>query len=338
MYRIRITKDILWRHIRNWLMITIVANILIPFTNISLWILCLWIPAEMLPYIFTYYAQALFINPYKFENKKKYALYSILNSIIYLIITYTVSYGFSYIGYDAAFKFPALYWFVNVLGSYFITFRLADSFYRNQFSIWQMQEMGQGEENILKQEILFFKNQFNDRISNQFLNYCKDTLNGQFSLGESAIQIYSEMLSSTKDLDSAITIPLDKEINYLEQYIQLQEIVSKKNFVKIEKQGKLEDFTILPRILITFVENAYKYGISNEAERPIKIKARVENNMLNFEVSNFIKTLNKSVDSTKTGNLNAKEQLELFYPNKYSILVSQDERQYLCKVLINLSK
>jgi two-component system, LytTR family, sensor kinase len=143
-------------------------------------------------------------------------------------------------------------------------------------------------------------------------------------------------LRNTLEIKSSETIPLEKELHYIDQFINLQQLVGKNTPVSIEKNGIFKHHKILPRILINYLENAFKYGVSNNELKPIKIKIEQIENNLHFNISNYKKKKSSSLTSTKTGNINARQQLDLFYPNNYSILISEDDLTYNCNLKIKL--
>jgi two-component system, LytTR family, sensor kinase len=71
-------------------------------------------------------------------------------------------------------------------------------------------------------------------------------------------------------------------------------------------------YNILPRILVTFVENAFKHGLSNDPLFPLKNHLEAENNRLHFMVENKINS-NRKVVSSHTGAENVKQVLDKYY-------------------------
>lgn len=121
-------------------------------------------------------------------------------------------------------------------------------------------------------------------------------------------------------------VPLEKEIEYLKNFIELQNLrVKHADFVSLQIEGNTEGRTIAPMLLISFVENAYKH--SNKNHHPgILIHLSVLKEKVKFEVINYIKTGTPANDEPSSGiGLDTiRRRLELIYPGKHKLVISQD--------------
>ena len=85
------------------------------------------------------------------------------------------------------------------------------------------------------------------------------------------------------------TIPICNEIDYIRQYVDLQSLrLNKHTHIEFHTETDDEQAQIPPMILITFVENAFKYGTSSDIDCTIYIKIAVKNGVLVFETENSI--------------------------------------------------
>src|SRR5690606_27855498 len=91
------------------------------------------------------------------------------------------------------------------------------------------------------------------------------------------------------------SVLLSKEINYLQSYIDLQKLRLKgEGQIELLVEGNIDSQVIVPLMLISFVENAFKHGVATDPEHPIKINISVFENNLLFTLSNLKnKQLNK---------------------------------------------
>ena len=87
---------------------------------------------------------------------------------------------------------------------------------------------------------------------------------------------------------------------------------------------------VAPLLLITFIENAFKYVGFNECkENRIDIKLSYEDGNLVFSIFNTKDTfINHSETASGLGIANAKRRLELLYPNKHQLLIDDQESSY----------
>jgi sensor histidine kinase YesM len=118
--------------------------------------------------------------------------------------------------------------------------------------------------------------------------------------------------------------------------MDLQELrLSEKTKVKYEVTGDFSHCNIAPRILIPFIDNAFKFGVSGHTESEINIKMRFEGKTLHFSIKNAIHNGgNENRDSSGVGLDNSKRRLELLYKDKYELTIEQNELSY--QVLLNI--
>ncbi len=128
-------------------------------------------------------------------------------------------------------------------------------------------------------------------------------------------------------------IGLDQEINYLQQYIDLQRIrTSNKEYVTLNVIGDFNGKTIAPMILLPFVENAFKHTELRKAESSINITLIVEEKKLIFTCDN---TLIHTSNETSSGGLGIKlicKRLELLYPNLHKLMITLNNDQFKVKL------
>ena len=135
-------------------------------------------------------------------------------------------------------------------------------------------------------------------------------------------------------------VSLEKEIEYLKNYIELQRLrISEKVIINFNIEGNPENYFIEPMLLIPFVENAFKHGISYIDDSMIEIGIKVGEKFIHFMVDNNI--VNKNNDENTTGESgiglkNVLRRLELLYPGKHMILIKDDKVKYSVDLKINL--
>jgi LytS/YehU family sensor histidine kinase len=125
-------------------------------------------------------------------------------------------------------------------------------------------------------------------------------------------------------------VPLEKEVEYLKSYIELQNLRTKyPDFVSLQIEGNTAGMDIAPMLLISFVENAFKH--SSKLHRPgIVIHLSALNGNMNFEVINYRKKEGSANDEPSGGisQSTIRRRLELIYPGKHKLLISKDEETY----------
>ncbi|MDR3711205.1 MAG: histidine kinase [Puia sp.] len=134
------------------------------------------------------------------------------------------------------------------------------------------------------------------------------------------------------------TVPLEKEIEYLQAYIDLQSQRFGHN-VKVEVAMKMEGsgYVIEPMLLIPFVENAFKHGTGMIRDARIDIRLEAANGSLSFLVRNKFDPASAGIrDKTSgIGLPNVRRRLNLLYDQKYSLLTRADGDFYVTSLKIN---
>jgi hypothetical protein len=131
-------------------------------------------------------------------------------------------------------------------------------------------------------------------------------------------------------------VPLEKEINYISDYIDLQKLridSAVKLFYQVT--GDTANKNIAPLVLISFIENAFKYGVNAEQNSDIKIHIDITKSYLHLRVSNKKVSMHQ-VHQTKSGVgiENTKNRLELLYPANHKLVITDTADEFI--ILLSL--
>lgn len=121
-------------------------------------------------------------------------------------------------------------------------------------------------------------------------------------------------------------VPLENEISFVRNYIDLQ-LVRLTDKVKVAFTADIlsPQIQIAPLLFIPFVENAFKYGISTKENSAINIELTQKGKEILLFVSNNIVHTDATIhETTGIGINNVKRRLELLYPDKFKLQVSDD--------------
>lgn len=196
----------------------------------------------------------------------------------------------------------------------------------------------QVEKEKLSAELSYLKAQINP-------HFLFNTLNSIYSLAiqrsdetPAAVIKLSEMMRYVTTEAHNDFVSLEKELNYVRNYIELQKI-RLGNTVKINytSEGIILNKQITPLVLIPFVENAFKYGVNPEEECYINIKIVVTENVLIFQATNKKVEIDFSKESESGyGIRNATQRLEHSYPGKHKLKIKDEQNEYSVSLLITL--
>jgi LytS/YehU family sensor histidine kinase len=137
-------------------------------------------------------------------------------------------------------------------------------------------------------------------------------------------------------------ILLSREIEYLENYIRLQKLRTDPA-PGIEIKTMIQDaegrFRIAPMLLIPFVENAFKHGISFREPSHIKIGLEIRDRTLFFDVYNSRHPRQENdpeKDKSGVGLENVKQRLQLLYPNKHELIIRETAKEFFVHLTIKM--
>lgn len=259
------------------------------------------------------YIQEFHFRPRYLSNKGSSATFNSLEQFYHYIFKFSV-----FSGKSLKFLTPT---FLIVLAKY----------YNNQQKYLQLNEQKKTT------ELATLKQQLNP-------HFLFNTLNNLYSLSVTksdeapeVIEKLSEMLDHMLYGCNDQFVSLNKEIELLENYLSLEKIrYCDRVSITFTKEVP-KDVQIAPLILLTFVENAFKHGVSQELEKAtIQIEISVKDRYIEFKISNSIATNKILSNKEGIGLKNVKKQLELLYDNAHSIEIKEEkERFYISLKLLS---
>jgi Histidine kinase len=133
-------------------------------------------------------------------------------------------------------------------------------------------------------------------------------------------------------------VSLEKEINYISDYIELQKIrLGDTVQVKYHVTGVTAGKKVAPLVLISFIENAFKHGVNPEQSSVIAIEIAIAEETLQLLVSNSkVSTVHAGTIRHNIGLENTGNRLQLLYPSKHELIINEDEKEYSVLLKINL--
>lgn len=175
-------------------------------------------------------------------------------------------------------------------------------------------------ENQLKIKLEFLKNQIQPHF---FFN----TLNNLYSLSLQAsskvpdviIKLSQLMEYVLYDVNGVRTVFLLKEIEYIQNYIDIERLRFVNVISKFNIESDIEHVKVPPMLLISFIENAFKHGGKNNKNLMIKINIKIIKDYLVVEIINNFSSEYNVDKKGGIGILNAKNRLDLLYKSNYKL-------------------
>jgi two-component system, LytTR family, sensor histidine kinase AlgZ len=135
-------------------------------------------------------------------------------------------------------------------------------------------------------------------------------------------------------------VPLSKEIEYMENYISLEKLrLDNQVPICLEIKGNPAPVMLEPFLFITFLENAFKHGVSNNAaDSWVKAEIKVENNHCTYTVENSVLSAKENHEGKSgIGLQNLRRRLELSYPDRHTLQINETPEKYRVQLILELS-
>jgi two-component system, LytTR family, sensor kinase len=194
-----------------------------------------------------------------------------------------------------------------------------------------------------KANLQFLRSQINPHFLFNVLNTLYGTaLQENAALTAGGIQQLGDMMRFMLHENNLDFIEMNREIDYLENYISLQKLRTQSSpeiIIEDNINGQQCNHQIAPMLLIPLVENAFKHGISLKEKSWIKIKLDCNENNIHFEVRNSMHTRqvhNMENERSGIGFKNVLQRLKLIYPGKFQIVVNDDGKEFFVNLSIQL--
>lgn len=186
----------------------------------------------------------------------------------------------------------------------------------------------------LEQQMEYLKYQVNPHFFMNTLNNIHALVDIDPERAKTTIVELSKMMRHILYEGSKKLIPLTREVDFLNLYVQLMRLrYTSKVHINVDVPPQLPELKLPPLMLIIFVENAFKHGISYREESFIDIKVRVENKRLLFSCCNSKPTqVQRTNEKGGMGLQNVRQRLELLYDDDYTLDINDGEKTYEVKL------
>ncbi|MGN6294560.1 MAG: sensor histidine kinase [Chitinophagaceae bacterium] len=195
----------------------------------------------------------------------------------------------------------------------------------------------QAEADKANAELSFLKAQINP-------HFLFNTLNNIYSLAitknehtaESIMKLSNIMRYVTDDVREDF-VSLENEIECLRDYIDLQKLrLGRKMKVDFIVEGVVAGKKIAPLILMNFIENVFKYGISNHEPSDIVIRLSVQDNHIVFFCRNKLFETKHPSARTGIGLQNTRQRLQHLYPDKHFLNINTQNGFYIVQLTLQV--
>ena len=192
------------------------------------------------------------------------------------------------------------------------------------------------EKQNLEQQLEYLKYQINPHFFMNTLNNIHALVDIDPSKAQETIRELSKMMRFVLYEGDKSGVPLTKEFEFVRTYTKLMQLrYSDKVRITVDVPDEAPDVTIPPLMLISFIENAFKHGISYQHDSFIDIKLEVKDNNLSFTCRNS-KAEKPNQEKGGVGLANVKKRLDLLYDKKYSLDIKDEPDIYIVELKLPL--
>ena len=291
------------------------------FKFTTLILLPLIIPVHLHEYIFD-----------KYFLQKKYFIYAVCEIAIILVFGFFINKLEHYIDpkgdnatYISIFLFQLLY-----IGAKYLRIGTKQQFRLKDLESKQAQA-----------ELELLKSQVNPHFLFNSLNSIYSLTLKKSEKSSEAVMLLSDLMRYILETGKKKLVPLEEEIQFINNYIDLEKLRLGSNFnLNYNVLGNSKNLYISPMILIAFVENIFKHGVSsNKDKNEFDITIEISDNQIKFSSENNIAQKNNDLEikSEKTGIENVKKRLELIYPNQHDLTIENNKGKFKVTLQIKLS-
>lgn len=272
-------------------------------------------------------------------------------SLLVIIISFSALAWFSYVWVQ-----DPLFWaednYDPVLLNYGKIFKTTSKIYpvvalaivAKWFKFWYKEQKNNQllSEEKLQAELKFLKAQIHP-------HFLFNTLNNLYALTLKSSKEAPEVVLKLSDLlnymlyeCSADKVSLEKEVKLVEDYIALEKIrYGDRLSVNFNSSSEINGVKIAPLMILPFVENAFKHGVSEELDESwISIDLSKKEESLTLKVENSKSIQNEQDDRFEykqgIGLKNVKRRLEILYPGAYSLDIHESSESFLVVLKLNL--
>ncbi|WP_192822369.1 sensor histidine kinase [Rufibacter sp. LB8] len=287
-----------------------------------------------------FYLNAQLLVPRLFE-KQRFGVYVagvfglwLAFTPVYYVFEVSLMRYFGWASYDEQVSFVFLFQSLVTSTLMYILLGIAYRYILDWFKA--QEEKKELEKARMGTELAFLRSQINPHFLFNTINDIYALTYQKSDLAPDALLKLSGLLRYMLRESEQTLVPLSKELEYLQDVVELQRIGLKGHaYIDFSQEGDIDQYQIAPLLLIAFVENAFKHGICTNPARPIQIHAELAENQLHFSVFNHKNTDQKD----HTGGIglpNVKRRLELLYPQRHTLTIQDEKESFFATLTLQL--
>lgn len=184
-------------------------------------------------------------------------------------------------------------------------------------------------------ELSFLKAQINPHfLYNTLNNIYTLSIIGSEKTSDSIMKL-SNIMRYVTDEAEADFVPLSSELNCISNFIDLQKLrLGKSVSLQYTVNGEPSGHRISPLLLMTFIENVFKYGLSNHEPALINMAITMDHDTITFHSQNQLFNYKGHSERSGIGIINTKKRLDHLYTGKYDLTINSDDHLFTVDLIL----
>ena len=205
----------------------------------------------------------------------------------------------------------------------------------------QQRDKKELESQTLQSELKFLKSQINPHFLFNTLNSLYALTLKKSDLAPEIVLKLSEMMRYMLYECNEKEVPLHKEINYMQNYLELEKLRhGAKMLINLKVNGEVSEQKISPLILIPFIENSFKHGINNQITQGfVNLELNVFDNDLQMILENSKSPSLPKIGDKRSGGIglvNVRRRMAILYPEHHHLEIKESPNTYKIELNLNL--
>ena len=211
------------------------------------------------------------------------------------------------------------------------------SYFRSRDDHKRLEEL---EKQHLEQQLEYLRYQINPHFFMNTLNNIHALIDIDPAKAQETVLELSRMMRFVLYEGDRHEVPLTKEMDFIRTYVKLMRLrYTDKVSISFQLPNEVPDKTIPPLILISFIENAFKHGISYQHDSFVEVNVSVEGESLHFLCRNSKAKVSSQELGEKKGGVglaNVRKRLDLLYGKSYTLDINDEPDTYNVQLIIPL--
>ena len=207
-------------------------------------------------------------------------------------------------------------------------------FFKNRYDQKKLESL---QKKNLEQQLEYLKYQINPHFFMNTLNNIHALVDIDPEKAKDTILELSKMMRFILYEGDKSGVPLSREFDFIRHYVALMQLrYTDKVDIRTDLPLEAPDKTVPPLMLISFIENAFKHGISYQHQSFVHIKVEVNSDTLHFSCSNS-KAEKPNEEKGGVGLTNVKQRLRLLYDDRFTLRINNNPDSYNVELTIPLT-